>query len=129
MLEAIVDILLNLLTVLVMLGGLAFMLIGALGLIRFPDIYARSHAASKCVTLGVVGLLAALIFFTIGSGGRDGQDVTTAVTKAVLVVAFVFVAAPLSSHVLARAAHIARNRAWDGTLSDELEEDHHGPTA
>jgi len=43
--------------------GLFFMLVGAIGIVRFPDAYNRLHASSKCGTLGLLGLLLGAVFF------------------------------------------------------------------
>lgn len=96
------------------LAGILFMLVGAVGIVRFPDAYNRLHASSKCSTLGLLGLL-------LGAVCHIG---TLAVaTKAVLTILFAFVATPVGSHILAKAAHIDRLRQWSRTLSDELAED------
>ncbi len=127
----------DILTAALLLGGIFFMFVGALGMIRLPDAYCRSHAASKCVTLGIIGLLAALVLFVANAPTNpeaaavaemelvrsDGEPTLVAVTKALLVVGFVFVGAPIGSHMLARAAHIAGVKMWPGSLGDELEED------
>lgn len=143
MLEELLTTGVNVLTALALIGGLFFMFVGALGVVRFPDFYARSHAASKCVTLGMLGLLAALVLFVgtastaptgeaqtevaeemrAGAAGIAEGPTTATTTKALLVLAFVFIAAPIGSHMLARAAHRARVPAWSGTLGDELAED------
>ena len=44
-------------TVVFLVAGLAFMLVGVLGIVRLPDAYHRLHASSKCTTLGLMGLL------------------------------------------------------------------------
>ncbi len=134
----------NLLTTFSLVAGLFFMLIGAIGIVRFPDIYSRSHAAGKCVTLGISGMLIALVLFvsaaatepvgdrqtdaatemTIESGSGDSGQATMAVTtKALLVIFFSFLAVPVGSHMLARAAHLAGTKPWSGTLSDDLADD------
>jgi len=144
MIGAAFTVLLDLLTVACLLGGTFFMFVGALGVVRLPDVYCRSHAASKCVTLGIIGLLAALVLFvarstTDGSPPAEASVAEAAVdielsasgdkptivalTKALLVVAFVFVAAPVGSHMLARAAHVAGVKLWPSSLGDELAED------
>ncbi len=139
MLDITLEILLNLLATLALLGGLFFMIVGAVGILRLPDFYSRSHAAGKCITLGISGLLMALVLY-IGVGGHTAVNeaqaalnvgepgleseapVTAAVTKALLVIAFIIISAPVGSHMLARAAHLAGVKAWSGTLSDELAE-------
>ena len=50
---------LDILTVFALLVGMFFMLIGALGIVRLPDLYSRLHASSKCITLGISGMMVA----------------------------------------------------------------------
>jgi multicomponent Na+:H+ antiporter subunit G len=111
----IIVIIADLLAVVCVLSGLAFMLVGAIGIVRFPDAFNRLHASSKCSTLGLLGLLLGVIFH-IGTLG--------VVTKAVITIVFAFVALPIGSHILAKAAHIDGLRQWSKTLSDELAEDY-----
>ena len=101
-------------TVVLLVSGLSFMLIGAWGTVRLPDAYHRLHAASKCSTLGLLGLL-------LGAVVHIGT--VAALSKALLTLVFTFVAAPVGSHMLARSAHAAGLEQWDRTLSDELAED------
>ena len=101
-------------TVVLLVSGLSFMLIGAWGTVRLPDAYHRLHAASKCSTLGLLGLLLGAVVY-IGTAA--------ALSKAVLTLVFTFVAAPVGSHILARSAHAAGLEQWELTLSDELAED------
>ena len=141
MLAHLMAIVLNLITAMALLVGLLFMFTGALGLLRLPDFFNRCHAASKCVTLGISGLLLALVIY-LGLGvsmpanpqqaevARElsqeigpAEPVIAAATKAILVIAFIYLATPVGSHMLARSAHLARVRLWHGTLSDELAED------
>ena len=134
----------NVLTLIALAGGIFFMTVGAVGVLRLPDFYSRTHAASKPVTLGVLGLLAALVLFVGNAtqgpprtraeagaaaevqrevGESAGEPTTAAVTKGLLVLAFFFIAAPVGSHMLARAAHRAGVRPWHGTLGDDLADD------
>ena len=100
-------------------GGLFFMLVGALGVLRFPDAYQRIHAASKCTTLGLAGMLVAALLhvWTLDIAG-----------KAIMVIVFTFVASPIGSHLLAKAAHHANIDQWPETLSDELAQDKADPS-
>lgn len=97
-----------------LVAGLAFMLIGVIGIVRLPDAYQRLHASSKCTTLGLLGLLTGAVLY-IGT-----LDVAA---KAALTLLFAFVANPVGSHILAKAAHMSGLKMWEGTLSDDLSED------
>ena len=74
-------------------AGLAF--VAALGLFRLPDLYTRMHAASKAGTAGS-GLL--LLAVAIQSGEADTW------VKCLAAIAFFFLTAPVSAHLLAKAA-------------------------
>lgn len=75
--------------------GVAVMTLGVYGLIRLPDTYARLHAASKIVSLGVLSLLLA----STATGDPTG------IFRVVLIGAFLVVTTPVSAHVVARAAY------------------------
>jgi multicomponent Na+:H+ antiporter subunit G len=94
--------------------GLFFFLLGAIGIVRMPDTYHRLHAATKSSTLGLIGLLIGVMFH-IGTGSVD--------VKVLVVIAFLFVANPVGSHMLAKAALRVGDQQWEGTLSDEHRED------
>jgi multicomponent K+:H+ antiporter subunit G len=88
---------LDLLLSLLILAGAAFTFVGSLGLARLPDFYTRLHAPTKATTLGVGSLLiaSALYFSTRGQGISLHE---------VLVTLFLFITAPVSAHLLAKAA-------------------------
>lgn len=75
--------------------GSAFVLIGAIGLIRFPDVFSRMHAAGITDTLGV-GLM--FLGMIVQSG------LTLVSLKLVLIILFMFFASPTATHALAQAA-------------------------
>lgn len=94
--------------------GSAFALVGAIGLYRLPDFFTRLHGPTKATTLGVGGIVVgAMIFF---SNQGDGLSV-----HEMLITLFLFLTAPVSAHVLAKAAlqqklpYTARTRGkpWD----------------
>ncbi len=85
----------EIISIVLMLIGLFFLLMGALGLFRFPDYFTRMHAAGKCDTLGsllFVSGLAVYSGFTIGS------------FKIMFIAVFVFLTSPTATHAIARAA-------------------------
>lgn len=110
----------NIIAMLALAGGILFMFLGALGVLRFPDVYTRIHAASKCTTLGFTGMLIAACFHL-----ADPK----AVALAIITIVFTFVATPIGSHLLAKAAHHGKADMWPGTLSDELADDKADPAA
>ncbi|MEI2384612.1 monovalent cation/H(+) antiporter subunit G [Breoghania sp. JC706] len=92
--------------------GSFFCFTAALGLVRFRDVYMRMHAASKAGTLGSGVLLLAL---AVHAGELD------VVTRAIAGVLFFLLTAPISAHLLARAAYIVGYKPCDATVIDELE--------
>ena len=72
-------------------------LIGSIGLVRLQDFYTRLHGPTKATTLGVGSIiLASLIFFTAKTGVLSVHEV--------LITLFLFITAPVSAHLLAKAA-------------------------
>jgi len=94
-----------------LLIGTLFMFLAALGVARMPDIFTRMHASTKSATLGVGCLMlgAALHFNDIGVSAR-----------ALAVIVFLFITAPVAAHMIGRAAYFSGVPLWPGTLSDEL---------
>ena len=82
---------------LLVIGGAVFTFIGSLGLYRFHDFYTRLHGPTKATTLGVGCLLiASAVFFTASGDGFSLHEI--------LVSLFLFITAPVSAHLLAKAA-------------------------
>lgn len=103
--------------ILEVLGG-AMLLVGALlaviagiGLHRFPDVFARMHAATKPATLGLALVCGGAALLLPDVGGT---------VKLLLVVALQFLTAPVGSHLVGRAAYRAGTELADGTVADEL---------
>ena len=79
------------------LAGAVFTFIGSLGLARLHDFYTRLHGPTKATTLGVGCLLiASSIYFS-----HQGEGVSL---HEVLITLFLFITAPVSAHLLAKAA-------------------------
>ena len=97
---------------LLLIVGSAFILLAAIGVVRFDDIYARMHAAAKAPALGVIciGVGASLII-----GSLD------ALIVAVLVVVLQLISGPVGAHILARSVYRRLDPHLDGP--DELARD------
>ena len=80
-----------------LLGGAAFALIGSIGLMRLPDFYMRLHGPAKATTLCVGGIIiGSVIFFSNQSQGVSLHEL--------LIALFLFITAPVSAHIVAKAA-------------------------
>lgn len=102
---------LDLLLSLLILIGAGFTLVGSLGLLRLRDFYSRLHAPTKATTLGVGSLLvASAVFFSHHDEGLSLHEV--------LVTLFLFITAPVSAHLMAKAALHLRLESR-GELPDE----------
>ena len=102
------------LVALFLLLGSLFALVGAIGLYRLPDFFMRLHGPTKSTTLGVGGMvIASLIYF-----GSRGEGISL---HELLITLFLFITAPVSAHMLAKAAlqqklHLSdktRGRPWE----------------
>ena len=76
-------------------GGV-FALVGAVGMLRFPDFFMRLHAPTKATTLGVGGVLVASILAGWAQGRWGVHEL--------LITLFLFVTAPVSASLLTKAA-------------------------
>jgi multicomponent K+:H+ antiporter subunit G len=79
-----------------LLIGSFFTLVGAIGFARLRDFFTRLQAPTKATTLGVGGMLIASMLYFIGSGRPSVHEL--------LIAMFLFLTAPVSAHLLAKAA-------------------------
>ncbi|RJP74456.1 MAG: monovalent cation/H(+) antiporter subunit G [Candidatus Abyssobacteria bacterium SURF_17] len=94
-----------------MIAGTFFMVVGGVGVIRFPDLYMRVSSSTKASTLGAGFILLSLAFHFNELG-------TT--MRAVATITFLVVTGPVSAHLISRAAYGIGVRLWEGTIRDEL---------
>jgi len=94
-----------------MVTGAALAVVAGIGLHRFPDVFARMHAATKPATLGLALVL-------VGAALRAEDVGDTA--KLLVVVALQFVTAPVGAHLVGRAAYRSGTELAPGTIVDEL---------
>ena len=92
------DLLLDGLSWALLLGGGFFIFVGGLGLFRMPDFYTRIHAASLTDTMGAGMILIGLML-------QSGWTLNSA--KLVMILVFIFLTSPTSTHALAKAALFA----------------------
>lgn len=80
-----------------LLFGTFFIVIGAVGLVKLDDFFRRLHAPTKASTLGVGSILAASVGYHMVLG-EDPQP------RELLITVFLFITAPVSAHMMAKAA-------------------------
>jgi len=86
------------------------MLLAAIGLLRFPDFYTRTHAGTKAASLGA-GLILMGAVLPI-----DDPDISIRVW---LTIFFIFLTVPVAGHLLGRAAYLRGLKQWPGDNQDE----------
>jgi len=91
--------------------GVTFLFLGALGVIRFPDVYNRLQAGTKCTTLGA--------FLSIISTGIIEP---AWFLKCLIIALFVLFTNPISAHALARASYKSGVKLWDKSVVDKCKE-------
>ncbi len=94
--------------------GAAFLFLGGLGILRMPDLYTRLQAGTKASTLGAMSSI-------IGIGFLQPEWFI----KTLIIVVFIAIANPLSSHALARGSHKAHQLPLvkDEKVGDAYEEE------
>lgn len=91
--------------------GSLFALAAVIGILRLPDFYTRMHAASKAGTVGSGVMLIAL-----GIHADDGAVLARAIAGAV----FFLLTAPISAHLLAKAAYTVGYRLGRESVCDDM---------
>lgn len=100
-------------SIITLLGSL-FLFLGALGVLRMPDLYNRMQAGTKATTLGSM-------LFLIGIA--VGNIECACVGKILLLILFIIFTNPVSSHALARAGHHIGLKLTSRSVQDDLAED------
>ena len=93
--------------------GAAFLFLGGLGIYRMPDLYTRLQAGTKASTLGAMSTI-------LGIGFMQPEWMI----KTIIIVVFIAIANPLSSHALARGSHKANQLPYlkDDKIGDARQE-------
>jgi multicomponent K+:H+ antiporter subunit G len=97
-----------------LLVGSLFILIGAIGLYRLPDFFTRLHGPTKATTLGVGGvIIASTVHFSSLESGLSLHEM--------LIALFLFITAPVSAHMLAKAAMQKKVKLYERTRGQPWE--------
>lgn len=80
-------------SVLILLGSF-FILVSAIGILRFKDLYARLHATTKATSFGLLLLLVGVSLFF---------NIFPVYVKSLLIIIFIYLTAPLAAHTIAKS--------------------------
>ncbi|WP_301553635.1 monovalent cation/H(+) antiporter subunit G [Desulfuribacillus alkaliarsenatis] len=98
-----------------LLLGAIFSVLGSLGLLRLPDVYARLHAATKTVTFGIINIMIAVfLYFALVHSVFS--------FKVLLTIVFVFLTAPVAAFMISRSAYRIGVPLWEKSIQDDLKE-------
>jgi multicomponent Na+:H+ antiporter subunit G len=98
--------------------GLFFNFVGAFGLHRFPDVYTRLHAATKCTTFGSIFLILAVIVQSAGIWAQGGTPQSIMCIHSVLALVALLVTNATGAHAIARAAHRSGEKPTRAVVDD-----------
>jgi len=101
-----------------LLIGSFSLFVAAVGLLRMPDVYNRVQTGTKASTLGAI-----MSFLGIGLIAVDHWDETNWVGRVIVLIIFILLTNPVSSHVLMRAAYAMKIPLSGVTSVDKLKED------
>jgi multicomponent Na+:H+ antiporter subunit G len=94
-----------------------FMLLAAIGLLKFPDLPIRMHATTKSGVFATCLIMIAVALYFL-------QTEITA--RVIAIITFILITAPVAAHAIGRAAYFAGVPLWPGTIKDELS-DYYSP--
>jgi multicomponent Na+:H+ antiporter subunit G len=93
--------------------GILFDIFGCIGLVRFPDVYNRLQASTKCVTLGTIMLLVGVAI--ISASGPISA-------KAIICAVFILLTSPTAAHAIAKGAYASGVQLWENSVVDKYAE-------
>ena len=110
---------LNIVTYIFIGIGLFFNLVGSVGLHRFPDMYTKLHAATKCTTFGSIFIILAVIVQSAGIWAVEGDSSQSVMgIHAVLALVALLVTNATGAHAIARAAHRSGEKPARAVVDD-----------
>jgi multicomponent Na+:H+ antiporter subunit G len=93
--------------------GILFDIFGCIGLVRFPDVYNRLQASTKCVTLGTI-----LLLFGVAIISATGPISA----KAIICAIFILITSPTAAHAIAKGSYASGVPLWENSVVDKYAE-------
>ena len=100
--------------------GVFFNLLAGVGLLRFPDVYTRLHAGTKCTTFGSIFIIGSVVLFGMKTWYLGNGNGSVLMIHSIFALVAILITNPTGAHAIARAAH--RSGVMPvGTVIDELQ--------
>ena len=90
----------------ILLGiGIFFNVLAGVGLLRFPDVYTRLHAGTKCTTFGSIFICGSVVILGLKMWYQGNTDGSVLAIHTVGALVAILLTNPTGAHAIARAAH------------------------
>jgi multicomponent Na+:H+ antiporter subunit G len=85
--------------------GVFFNLLAGIGLLRFPDVYTRLHAGTKCTTFGSIFVIGSVFLIGLNMWWQSNTNGSVLAIHSAVALAAILLTNPVGAHAIARAAH------------------------
>ena len=85
--------------------GIFFNVLAGIGLLRFPDVYTRLHAGTKCTTFGSIFLIGSVVLIGLKMWWETDVNGSVLALHSALALIAILLTNPVGAHAIARAAH------------------------
>ena len=85
--------------------GVFFTILAGIGLLRFPDVYTRLHAGTKCTTFGSIFLILSVVILGLKTWYLGDTNGSVLVIHSIIALIAILLTNPTGAHAIARAAH------------------------
>lgn len=102
--------------------GIFFNILAGVGLLRFPDVYTRLHAGTKCTTFGSIFLIGSVILLGLDNWWAGDTNGSVLALHSFIALVAILVTNPTGAHAIARAAHRSGVKPV-GAVVDDLQND------
>jgi multicomponent Na+:H+ antiporter subunit G len=87
--------------------GIFFNVLAGVGLLRFPDVYTRLHAGTKCTTFGSIFLIGSVVLIGLKMWWEKDTSGSVLALHSVIALIAILLTNPVGAHAIARAAHLS----------------------
>lgn len=98
--------------------GIVFNLLASIGLMRFPDVYTRLHAGTKCTTFGSIFVCLAVIIYGLWKWYDGNKEMIPLSIHSFFALIAILLTNPTGAHAIARAAYRSGVKPVNAVVDD-----------